>query len=331
MPEVLTQEEIDALLSALNSGELAAEEVDADAETRKVKPYDFRRPDKFSKDQLRTLQMLHEHLARLLGTSFTSYMRTVVEMKVVSVQQMTYEEFTRSLPSPTCLCLFRLDPLPGEAILELNTEVALAMVERLLGGQGQVSSDRERELTDIEQTVLARILARGLVSFRDAWHNVAEVDAKLERLELNPQFTQIVAPNQMVVIVTLTMKVGNEQGFLNVCLPDSLLEPVVPKLSAHLWFATGQKATEETIGALRRRVEKMRVELVSVVGTAGVRFGDLLALEVGDVIQLDAAVSDPLPIYIGSRVKFWARPGVRGNRMALQLVDSASERGGNDD
>lgn len=331
MPEVLTQEEIDALLSALNSGELAAEDVNAEAETRKVKPYDFRRPDKFSKDQLRTLQMLHEHLARLLGTSFTSYMRTVVEMKVVSVQQMTYEEFTRSLPSPTCLCLFRLDPLPGEAIFELNTEVALAMVERLLGGQGRVTSDRTRELTDIEQTVLTRILARGLTSFRDAWHNVAEVEARLERLEMNPQFTQIVAPNQMVVIVTLTMKVGDEQGFINVCLPDSLLEPVIPKLSAHLWFATGQKATAETVEALRRRVERMRIELMAIVGTANVRFGDLLALEEGDVIQLDSAVADPIPVFVGSKVKFLARPGVRGSRVALQIVRSAGERGDNDE
>lgn len=331
MPEILTQEEIDALLSALHSGELAAEDVHGEAETRKVKPYDFRRPDKFSKDQLRTLQMLHEHLARLLGTSFTSYMRTVVEMKVVSVQQMTYEEFTRSLPSPTCLCLFRLEPLPGEAIFELNTEVALALVERLLGGQGQVSLDRSRELTDIEQTVLTRILARGLTSFKEAWQNVAEVEARLERLEMNPQFTQIVAPNQMVVIITLTMKVGDEQGFLNVCLPDSLLEPVIPKLSAHLWFATGQSATAETVAVLRRRVEKMRVELVAVAGTASVRFGDLLALEVGDVIQLDSSVSNPIPVYVGSKVKFWARPGVRGSRLALQIVSSASDGGDNND
>ncbi|MDI3281338.1 MAG: flagellar motor switch protein FliM, partial [Bacillota bacterium] len=241
MPEVLSQEEIDALLAALSTGQMDVETAKKEESARKVKQYDFRRPDKFSKDQIRTLEMLHENFSRLLSTSLTTYLRVLVDVKLVSVQQMTYDEFIRSLPNPTVMCTFTLAPLPGEGVLEINPALALMIVQRLLGGKVQFP-EKARELTDIELIILKRVILRSLTHFHEAWGNVADVDASLEQIELNPQFVQIVAPSQMVILVTLSVKVGDQEGFINICLPDTLLEPVLPKLSAHYWLGSTRQA-----------------------------------------------------------------------------------------
>ncbi|MGE5552332.1 MAG: flagellar motor switch protein FliM [Betaproteobacteria bacterium] len=327
MAEVLSQEEIDALLSALSTGEVKVEDVRNEESRRRVKVYDFRRPDKFSKDQLRTIEFMHENYARLLSTSLATYLRTIVDVHLISVQQMTYGEFIQSLPSPTIISVFQLNPL-GTAILELNPELGLMMVERLLGGKLKLP-EKGRELTDIEQTILRRIIFRSLGHLKEAWQNVAEVEAQFERMELNPHFIQIVAPNQMVVLVTLSVKSEDNEGFLNICLPDTLLEPVLSKLTAHYWLAsTRQSVTPTTLEALRRRVERAKVEVVVVLGEAPLTVGEVLDLQRGDVIALDAKVSGLLNVRIGDRVKFQARPGVVGSKLAVEIATVVKEGDG---
>ncbi|HHW14564.1 MAG TPA: flagellar motor switch protein FliM [Firmicutes bacterium] len=327
MPDVLSQDEIDALLSALSTGEVKAEDMQKEENRRRVKVYDFRRPDKFSKDQLRTIELMHENYARLLSTSLATYLRTIVDVHLISVQQMTYAEFVQSLPSPTIISVFQLKPLGG-AILEMNSELGLMMVERLLGGKMRLP-DKSRELTDIEQTILRRIVYRCLSHLKEAWQNVAEVEATFERMELNPQFVQIVAPNQMVVLVTLSVKGDDNEGFMNICLPDTLLEPVVSKLTAHYWLASArQGVTAETLEALRRRVEQTVVEAVVVLGETPLTVGEILDLQRGDVIALGTKADGLLDLRVGNRVKFRVRPGVVGSKLAVEIAAVVREGDG---
>lgn len=325
MPEVLSQGEIDALLSALSTGEVNAEDVKNEETKRRVKVYDFRRPDKFSKDQLRTIEFMHENYARLLSTSLATYLRTIVDVHLISVQQMTYGEFIQSLPSPTIMSIFSLSPLPGSGILEMNPELGLMMVERLLGGKLRLP-EKGRELTDIEQTILRRIVFRSLSHVKEAWQNVADVEAQFERMELNPQFVQVVAPNQMVILVTLAVRSEDNEGFLNICLPDTLLEPIVNKLTAHYWLASAKHGvTPETLEALRRRVERTMVEAVVVLGQTPLAVSEILDLQRGDVIALSNKASDPLEFRVGNKVKFKARPGLIGSKVAVEITQVIRE------
>ncbi len=323
---MLSQQEIDALLSAISTGEVNAEEIKHEESQKRVKQWDFRRPDKFSKDQVRTLEMLYENYARHLTTSLATFLRTAVEVKLVSVQQMTYGEFVQSLPNPTIMCSYSLKPLSGSAVLEMNPELGLMIVERLLGGKLRLP-DKPRELTDIEQTILRKVILRILSHVQEAWENVAEVQASLERMELNPQFIQVVAPNQMVILITLSVKGEGSEGFMNFCLSDTLLEPVLPKLSAHYWFGSArQTASKETLEALRRRVERTKVDVVANVGSCTVTVRELMALRPGDVIVLSTRADSACEVRVGSSVKFRGKPGVLGSKLAVQIV--SVERGG---
>ncbi|MDI6870360.1 MAG: flagellar motor switch protein FliM [Bacillota bacterium] len=327
MPDVLSQDEIDALLSALSTGEVKPEDVRNEESKRRVKVYDFRRPDKFSKDQLRTIEFMHENYARLLSTSLATYLRTIVDVHLIAVQQMTYGEFVQSLPSPTIISVFNLAPL-GTGILEMNPELGLMMVERLLGGKLRLP-EKGRELTDIEQTILRRIVVRCLGHLKEAWRNVAEVEGQFERMELNPHFVQVVAPNQMVVLVTLSVKSEENEGFINLCFPDTLLEPVLSKLTAHFWWASArQSLSPQVLEALRRRVEQTRVEMVAILGQTPLSVGEILDLQRGDVIALNTRRDGLLNVRVGNRVKFRARPGVVGSKLAVEIAAVVREGDG---
>ncbi|MBO8127208.1 MAG: flagellar motor switch protein FliM [Firmicutes bacterium] len=325
MSEILSQEEVDALLSALSSGEVDRAKIAQEEQKSRVKTYDFRRPDKFSKDQVRTLQMIHENYARFLSTSLATYLRALVDVSVVSTQQMTYEEFIRSLPTPTVMTIFEVEELEGTGIFELSSGLALMMVERLLGG-GINMPAKIRELTDIETNILARLITRFLGHLKEAWENLASFTATIERIESNPGFVQIVAPNQMIILITLSVRVGTEEGFINLCLPDSLLEPVLSKLTTHYWLGS----STDTLNPERRRAVEARlsetvVELVVRLGTTRLTVRDLLDLAEGDVIALPTRIDEAIPVYIGSQPKFFGKPGTKGSRMALQVTKVAEE------
>ena len=318
MAEVLSQNEIDSLLEALSSGSLKADELITE-EKKQVKPYDFRRPNKFSKDQLRTLVMLHENFARLVTTSLSTYLRSMVRAQVVSVDQLTYEEFTKSLHNPTVMSLLTLGPLEGNIILEFSTQIAFAMIDRLLGSAGN-TLDKNRELTDIEQTVVKQVVLRTLGNIKEAWQVVTDLNPTLEAIELNPLFTQIIPPTDMVVLITLEIKIGETLGLLNLCLPFMVLEPIVDRLNAQFWFASNHKAsTAQSIAAIQQRLSQAQVQVIVELGTATINVRELLNIEIGDVIQLDQSLKGLLEIKIGNQVKFKGGPGVSGSRMAVQI------------
>lgn len=257
MSEILSQSEIDALLAALSSGEMNAEELKKEEEIKKVKVYDFKRALRFSKDQIRSLTRLHENFARLLTTYFSAQLRTFVQITVVSVDQLPYDEFIRSIPKMTILNIFEAQPLEGRMVLEVNPNITYAMLDRLLGGSGN-APNKIANLTEIESMIMEKMFIRVLDNFKEAWKNIIDLKPKLEVMEMNPQFMQIVSPNETVAVISLSTKIGDTTGMINLCLPHVVLEPVMHKLSAHHWFA-GQKKLNQQIMTILRKEFNMQV------------------------------------------------------------------------
>lgn len=318
--DVLSQSEIDKLLSALSDGSVSAEEVKAEEEERKVKVYDFKRPDRFSKDQIRTLFMLHESFSRLLNTYLSATLRTMVEIEVLSVEQLTYQEFVQSMANPSVIGILALPPLKGNIIVEVNTDVAFAYIDRVFGGEGK-SGLKSRALTDIETAVMRRFIDTVTNYFKEAWSNVVEFRPNFETMETNPQFAQIVPPSDMVVLVTIHIKMGEVDGMMNICIPYLVLEPVMSKLTTSFWVASSvdKESSPEQVAELQRKIERTRVSFTVELGTVDITIHEFLTLGFGDVLQLDTLAKDELVCYVGSNAKFRAHPGTSGKRMAVQI------------
>lgn len=331
-PDVLSQSEIDDLLSALSTGVVSAEEMKVEQKQKKVKVYDFKRPDKFSKDQIRTLYMLHENFARLINTYLSAHLRTLVHIDVASVDQLTYEEFIRSLPNPSVIGVFQMKPLKGNALMELNPNIIFAIIDRLFGGPG-LPPAKPRALTDIEEAIVRRVINKTLEGFQEAWKQVVAIEPRLEVIETNPQFTQIVPPNDMVVIITLQTKIGQAEGFFNICLPYLVLEPIMSKLTTTFWVASSvaKQSLPEHINAIQRKLEKALIPVIIELGRATVSVRELLDLSVGDVLQLESKISQDLSIMVGNHEKFQCKPGLSGNKVAIQITKVITEGDDNDE
>ncbi|MFP4362327.1 MAG: flagellar motor switch protein FliM [Spirochaetia bacterium] len=320
MTEVLSQDEIDQLLTAISSGDIEAEEIHQATDQRKIKIYDFKRPDKFSKEQIRTVSIMHETFARLTTTALSAQLRALVHVHVASVDQLTYEEFIRSIPNPTTLAVINMDPLKGSAILEIDPAVTFSIIDRQFGGQGE-GAKVSRDLTDIEHAVMEGIIVRILGNMREAWSQVIDLRPRLGQIETNPQFAQIVPPTEMVVLVTLETKVGEVEGMMNFCIPYLTIEPIVSKLSAQYWYSSVRRgATTENLNVLRERLSTIAVDLVAEIGKMNLTVRDVLALQRGDVIRLsNVRIGDPMQLSIGGKAKFLCRPGQVGNKLAVQI------------
>jgi len=290
-----------------------------------IRAYDFRRPDKFSKEQLRTLQMLHENYARMVTTLLSAQLRVTVEVSVTAAEQMSYGEYGRKLSNPGVLAVVSLAPLGSNALLDLEPSIAMLLVDRVLGGSGSVRATG-REITDIEQTVVRRMVTAMLDHLRDGWRNIAEVSPQVESIETNPMFAQIVAPSEMCAVVSFTLKFGELSGYMNLCLPYLMMEPVLPKLSAFVWFAGGKRRdVHSSVDRVRANLEQVSVELTAELGTSTLTIRELLRLVPGDIVQLDRRVSEQLPVHVGDQHAMWARPGTHRGRIALQITKRLEE------
>ena len=318
--DVLSQSEIDKLLSALSDGSVSAEEVKAEEEERKVKVYDFKRPDKFSKDQIRTLFMLHESFSRLLNTYLSASLRAMIEIEVMSVEQMTYQEFVQSMGNPSVIGILGLPPLKGNIVMEIGTDLAFAYIDRVFGGEGRPSV-KSRALTDIEAAVMRRFIDTVTKYFKEAWSNVIDFRPNFETMETNPQFAQLVPPSDMVVLVTIHMKIGDVEGMMNICIPYLVLEPVMSKLTTSFWVASSadKESSPEQVAELQRKIERTWVPFSVELGTVDITINEFLTLGFGDVLQLDTLTQNELTCYVGTNPKFRARPGTAGKRMAVQI------------
>ena len=318
--DVLSQSEIDQLLSALSTGVVSAEEMKVEEKQKKVKVYDFKRPDKFSKDQIRTLYMLHENFARLLNTYLSTNLRTLVNISVASVEQLAYEEFIRSLSNPSVIGIFNMSPLKGNVIFEINPNIAFSIIDRLFGGEGTVIN-KIRTLTDIEETIIRKVITKSLDNLQEAWRHVVNTEPRLEVIETNPQFTQIVPPNDMVVIVTLQTQIGQVEGLINICIPYLVLEPIMSKLTTTFWVASSiaKQAHPEQVDILEKKIKKTYVPLAVELGTINLSVRELLSLNINDVLKLDTTVGSELKVIVGRKAKFLCNPGTANKKVAVQI------------
>ena len=326
MSDVLSQNEIDQLLTAISSGDVPATEEDAISDQTKIKIYDFKRPDKFSKDQIRTVSIMHETFARLTTTSLSAQLRTLINVRVASVDQLTYEEFIRSIPNPTTLAVIDMDPLNGSAILEIDPAITFSVIDRLFGGQGEPAK-LTRDLSEIEQSVMENVIVRILSNLRESWGQVVDLRPQLSQIEANPQFAQIVPPTEMVVLVTLETRVGEVEGMVNLCIPYLTIEPIICKLSAHHWYSSTVRAgTTENFNVLSETIANIEVALTAEIGRTSIPVSEILALKSGDVIRLkEVSLKDELKFKVGDKTKFLCRPGVVGNKIAVQVVKKIEE------
>lgn len=320
----MSQAEIDAMINSLLKTEKAPSESSSREGRGRVRVYDFRRPDKFSKDQMRTLQMVHDNYARLITTFFSANFRTMVQIAVSSVDQLTYEQYLRGVAAPAVLGIVELEPLPGNAILELTNSIAFPIIDRLFGGPG-LSLVAVRPLTEIEQTAMERVYSGLLSNLEEAWRNLFEFRARLQMIEVNPLFAQIVPPSEIVVVISMDVKLGEHRGAINLCLPYLLLEPLIPKLSAHQWFAGNRQQLLPERQQLEKNLAETEVDLVVRLGSTSLTIRDFLGLEVGDVVELDTSITSPVELLVGGKVKFLGRVGRVGRRLAFRAEKVLSE------
>lgn len=327
--EILSQNEIDALLSALSTGEMDADELKKEQNEKKVKVYDFKRALRFSKDQIRSLTRIHENFARLLTTFFSAQLRTYVQISVASADQIPYEEFIRSIPKMTILNVFEVPPLDGRIIIEVNPNIAYAMMDRMMGGRGS-GFNKIENLTEIETKIMSNSFEKAFENLQEAWSTVADIDPVLSEFEVNPQFLQMVSPNETVVVISLNTTIGEASGMINICIPHVVLEPIIPKLSVHYWMQSEKKdrAPKEQ-QLLEKGIEKALVPVIAELGNADISIQDFLSLNTGDVIELNQLIDAPLTIKVEGIPKFIGQPGKMNKKSAVQILDFV--KGGDED
>lgn len=279
--------------------------------------YDFRRSDKFSKDQLRTLQILHETFARLGGTALSSYLRTPVTIDLVSLEQIPYEEYIRSIYS-SVFTVMSIPPLTGQAVMEMEFNLVFMMIDKLLGGPGKGAN--RRVLSDIEKPLVRQMIEKLFIALKNAWEGVVIVNPGIEGMETSSQFVQICPPNDIVVTLLFEIKIGNSRGAMSICIPYLLLKPITTKLSAQKWFVnTARKNNQSQRKVLSQQVAMSHVPCTVQLGTAGMSIHDFLELKPGDVVRLNQHKDAPMRMSVGKTAKFEGRPGLNGKRVVFTI------------
>lgn len=321
MAEVLSQNEIDALLSALSSGELKPDEISKDEEKQKVKAYDFRSPQKFSKDHLRTLELIYENYSRIISNYLTGQVRSNVKVKIESVQQITYDEFIHSVPNPTILTVFKMPPLNGSILFETNPQFVFQVIDVLLGGNGE-GKYKIREFTDIDKNIIRNLNIELIGNMKLAWEDVLEVETEIENVETNPALNQTMAPTEPVALITFSVEMGKNNTFINLCIPYLSIEKVLDKLVVQYWFQENDEGlVNESRDKLKERLHGVDVELTSVLGFTNININDFLKLNIGDVITLDQKSDSAVELCIEDKPYFYGKPGTLGKNLGIQILD----------
>ena len=324
MGDVLSQSEIDNLLAALSSGELDAEEMKDDNQ-KTVKNYDFNRPSKFSKEHLRTLEIIFEHYSRLLSTSLPAYLRKNVQVELVNAEATIYQEFTNSLSNPVLLGIVDFSPLTGNIIVEMAEKIGYTIVDRMLGGVG-TPLEKSREFSEIELSIIERILTVCVNLMEEPWTNVVKLEARLQRIETNSQFAQIISPSEMSAIITMNMRIGNVEGMINVCMPYEVLEPVIDKLNTKYWYSTVRGVdTFVNKDLIEVAISRARIPVKAELGRSTISVKDFVNIQKGDIIKLNTRVNDELGVFVGNMKKFYALPGTSSDSYAVKISQVIKE------
>jgi len=337
--DVLSQEEVESLLNAIDpdlsqspSGmpEVHTPRAPVMRSRDKVTPYDFKRPERVGKEQMRALQFLHEGFGRSFGAAMSALLRTIIEVRLTSVDQLTYSEFVFSLENPTCFNLLRAHPLDGNIILDLNPSILYPIIDRLLGGGKNSGPPARRPLTEIELLLVSRITTIFTQELKKAWENVLELELAVERVESNPQLVQVVPPNEVVVLISFELTLGDVRGMMNLCIPFNSIERISSKLTANSWVGYSRSgSTPEAVDTITQRLDGSRVQLVVTLAESTVSTADLIGLRVGDVIRTEKDVHSPLRVDIQGVEKFGASPGTFKGKAAIQVLETIAPRNRN--
>ncbi|MGN0143866.1 MAG: flagellar motor switch protein FliM [Clostridium sp.] len=321
MADVLSQNEIDALLSALSTGELEPEEVGKEDDKHKVKLYDFRSPQKFSKEHIRTLELVHDNYARIISNYLTGQTRQNVKVKVETVEQITYEEFIHSVQNPTIITIFKMPPLAGNIIFETNPQFSLQVIDILLGGNGDRKVET-KEFSDIDKNIMRQITTGMISNLKLAWETILEVEPEVEGIETNPAINQTLAPNDPVALITFSIEMNKRSTFINMCIPYLSIEKILDRLVVQYSFQNNDESSKiESREKLEEGIHKVDVEVVAELGKARLTVEDFLKLTIGDVIKLDTRSSSPVKVYVGNEECYYAKPGVSGKNMGIMILD----------
>ncbi len=324
MGDTLSQDEIDNLLSALSNGELDPDELNETKEKR-VTNYNFARPSKFSKDHLRTLEIIFENYGRLLSTHMPAYLRKNVQVEVMNAEANAYSEFSNALSNPVLLGVVDFAPLEGNVILELASNLGFAIVDRLLGGGGE-PLERSRDFTEIELIIIERVLEVFTDLLVDPWGSVVEIEPKLERIETNSQFAQFISPTEMTAIVTMNITIGDVEGLMNICIPYSCVENVIDKLNTKYWYSTMREKDDGSYQEIiERLIDHAKVPVRALLGRSWISVNDFMNIQIGDIIKLDTKIEDELEVYTGNIKKFHALPGATSDSYAVRVTSVIRE------
>ncbi len=323
MAEVLSQGEIDALLSALSSGDVEPETINPkDEEKQKVKQYDFKSPQKFSKDHIRTLEKVHNNFARIISNYLTGQLRKSVKVNVENVEQVPYEEFIRSIPNPTILTYFKLHPLQGNILMELNPGFSFQILDVLLGGSGN-KSIINKELTDIEKNIISNVCKETISQFKLAWSEIMEVTPEFDALETNPTANQTLAPNEPVALISFSVEFGTDTTYINLCIPYLSIEKVLDRLVVQYWLRSSEQDEEENLAEiLKETIQPVELEIKAELGNTEIKVEEFLDLVVGDVIKLNSKTTEPIKVYVGDELCYIAKPGIIGKMTGVELLET---------
>lgn len=318
MSEVLSQNEIDALLAALSSGEIIEES--PKEEKHKVKKYDFKRPNKFSKEHIKTLEMVHDNFSRIASNYLTAHLRSSVQMNVISSEQITFEEFIRSIPNPTILMTYYLEPFSGLFMFETGPQFVFQVIDILFGGQGKNIS-KTREFTEIEKNVIKRINLRLLENLKMAWEDIMDVEVNYDGLETNPVLNQVMAPNEPVALITISVEIGHQQSFMNMCIPYLSIEKFMDRLVIQYRTSKSSMDNTENRVKLEKNIKGVGLSTYVELGKSVVTVGEFLDLDVGDCITLNTKLNETLKMYVENNSHFKVFPGIVGKKVGVQIVD----------
>ncbi len=322
MDKILSQEEIDALLSNVSK----PEELDASMleGANRFHVYDFKHPDRISKEQIRSLRTIHENFARLSATYLSTFLRTMVDVNLLSIDQVTYSEYTLSLSVPSSIYVIHSEGLAGKIILEMSPILLLFMVDRLLGGAGETQLE-PREITLIEQNVVRAIVTKQIDMLNEVWGQVIDFKGTLNSFETDPQFVQIARSSETIVIIFFEVKVKGFVYTLNIGIPYFILEPLLPNLSTQAIVVSTKKKVEEDRAALNQTIHATRVPVVAQLARARITIRDFLNFQRDDVIRLEKNVNDDLDVIVAGKVKFTALPGRCGRKRAVCIQEEVTK------
>ena len=330
MSNILSQNEIDELLSALASGQDTPPEDVSEDESKLIRSYDFRTANKFSKDQMRTLHFIYDNYANRLSTYLSGTLRTMCEVEVVSIEEQTFSELSNSMPTPVVVSIINMPPLQGSILFEITPVIAYEIISRLLGGTGQFDNT-DKVFTEIELSIMERVIRRMLSLMNEAWEKINEVDATLDRVETSPQYVQIVSANEPIAIVTLNVKIGQVSDIINLCIPHVAVQPIAKKLVMKTWYSDGSvNKTVEEKSDFEARLSGIHLNLHAVFNMTPATVGEILNTQVGDVIQLDHNINKPIMVKVEHIPKFQGVVGVRDSNYAVRITEILKEETDND-